>query len=63
MIKFDELGVGDKFIVKGSPLGTEYNWTGMKCVDSDGKLYIVDLSDIIGLIVADVYEYTILERA
>ena len=60
MIKFDELNVGDKFIVKEkSEIGD--NWTGMKCVDKDGKSYIVDLSDVVGLIVSDVYEYTILE--
>ena len=64
MIKFDELNVGDKFIVKETERDEgEYTWTGMKCVDSDGKSYIVDLSDIVGLIVSDVYEYTILERA
>lgn len=61
MIKFDELNVGDKFIVKEkSEIGD--NWAGMKCVDKDGKSHIVDLSDVVGLIVSDVYEYTILER-
>ena len=61
MIKFDELDVGDKFIIKEkSEIGD--NWTGMKCVDKDGKSHIVDLSDVVGLIVSDVYEYTILER-
>lgn len=64
MIKFDELNVGDKFIVKGfNTTGESYTWTGMKCVDLNGESYIVDLSDIVGFIVSDVDEYEILERA
>lgn len=56
-IKFDDLLVSDTFIVKDS----DYAWIGMKCADIDGVPYILDLSDQIGTVVDDVYEYKIIE--
>lgn len=56
-IKFDDLLVSDTFIVKDSDCA----WIGMKCADIDGVPYILDLSDQIGTVFDDVYEYKIIE--
>lgn len=57
-IKFDDLLVSDTFIVEDSDYAY---WIGMKCADIDGVPYILDLSDQIGTVVDDVYEYKIIE--
>lgn len=65
VIKFEDLGVGDCFIIQGGESGLCYEWIGMKVSTAtdweEDSYYIMDLSDEIGYLYADVDNYNIVK--
>ena len=61
---FDLLPIGETFLIKNADTEEGYEWYGMKVAYLCGNepiYYIMDISDEIGKLYDDVYEYNIVE--